>query len=83
MFVVHHGYPGASEVLNSLIGADLVLWSTTDAHYEQVKNAGYNLPLKRADATYIAGDRLTVVTLPYVGEASVSVSPASQPFLQP
>lgn len=83
MFVVHHGYPGASEVLNSLIGADVVLWSTTDSHYEQVKNAGYNLPLQRADATYVAGNRVTVITLPYLGEESVSASPASQPFLQP
>lgn len=82
-FVVHHGYPGASALLNSYIDADVVLWPTTDSHYQSKKNLDYNAPLQRAEATYVAGDRLTVITLPYQGEESVSISPASQPFLQP
>lgn len=82
-FVVHHGYPGASEILNTYIDADVVLWPTTDSHYEQTKNAAYNKPLQKAESTYIAGNRVTVITLPYKGEESVSVSPASQPVLQP
>ena len=83
LFVVHHGYPGASEILNTHTDADVVLWPTTDSHYEQTKNAAYNKPLQKAEATYVAGNRVTVITLPYIGEESVSVSPASQPVLQP
>ena len=39
--------------------------------------------MQKAEATYVAGNRVTVITLPYIGEESVSVSPASQPVLQP
>ena len=81
--VVHHGSTGATAMLNTYIDAEVVLWHTTDANYEAKKNVSYNVPLLNAEYTYIADSRVTVIALPFEGEASVTTYPASQPTLQP
>ena len=82
-FVTHHGFEGPSAILNSYINADVALWQTRDSDYATNKNRDYNKPLQNADATYVAGDRITVITLPYKGAESVTVYPVSQPVYRP
>lgn len=79
MFTVHHGSTGATAMLNSYIDPDVVLWPSSQAHYEKMKNTDYNRPLQSADAIYVAGDKVTVITLPYAGESSVYIRDTIEP----
>ena len=63
--VAHHGMVGASETLNKLIGADVVMWPASDYRYEIGKLDEHNKPFQKAKALYVAGQRVTVIPLPY------------------
>ena len=65
MQVAHHGLVGASKNLNSLIDADVVLWPSSDIGCRVNKGNGANEPLEEAEHLYAAGDRVTVIPLPF------------------
>ncbi len=65
MQVAHHGHYGASEGLNAYIDAEVVCWPTTVYGKEQREGRSYNLPLKDAEYTYVADDRVITIPLPF------------------
>ena len=69
--VAHHGHTGATRELNLTIDADIILWPAGDEDYRTYKNKDYNVPFFNTVSNYIAGDRVTVIPLPYTGSKNV------------
>lgn len=69
--VAHHGYKGASEVLNIAIDADVILWPASQAIYsKELYDASFrNRPFWNAENLYVADTIATVIPIPFDAEA--------------